>query len=208
VWTLGYPSDSEKYKLPILQGNIPYRPTNVAIAPNGDVYVGDGYGSNFVNQYDKNAKFIRTFGGTGKEPGKLLQPHGLMLDERISPVTLLVADRGNNRIQRFSLDGNHVEFVEGTLLPCHFHARGSDVVVPDLQGRVTLLDKANKVIEHLGDAKAASLRELLPLRTKPRTEFTAGKFVCPHGAIFDHAGNIFVVEWVEVGRVTKLRKVA
>ena len=40
-----------------------------------------------------------------------------------------------------------------------------------------------------------------------RDHFTPGKFVAPHGACFDHAGNIFVVEWVEVGRVTKLRKV-
>jgi hypothetical protein len=40
-----------------------------------------------------------------------------------------------------------------------------------------------------------------------REAFTPGKFVCPHGACFDHLGNIFVVEWVEVGRVTKLRKV-
>jgi hypothetical protein len=208
VWTLGYPSDSENYKLPNFQGNIPYRPTNVAIASSGDVYVSDGYGSYFVNQYDKNAKFIRTFGGNGKDPGKLVQPHGLMIDERTSPQTLLVADRGNSRIQRFSLDGKHIEFIEGTLLPCHFHARNGDVVVPDLQGRVTLLNKDNRVIAHLGDAEAKSLRDLIPLRLKERSEFIPGKFVCPHGAVFDHAGNIFVVEWVEVGRVTKLRKVA
>ena len=41
-----------------------------------------------------------------------------------------------------------------------------------------------------------------------RDKFIGGKFICPHGACFDHAGNIFVVEWVEVGRVSKLRKVA
>ena len=45
-------------------------------------------------------------------------------------------------------------------------------------------------------------------RTMAREAFTPGKFVCPHGACFDHLGNIFVVEWVEAGRVTKLRKVA
>ena len=43
-----------------------YRPTNVAIAPNGDIYVGDGYGSSFINQYNQKAEFIRTFGGLGK----------------------------------------------------------------------------------------------------------------------------------------------
>jgi hypothetical protein len=40
-----------------------------------------------------------------------------------------------------------------------------------------------------------------------RDHFTPGKFVAPHGACFDHKGNIFVVEWVEIGRVTKLRRV-
>jgi len=207
VWTIGYPSEADFYKLPIVQGNKPYRPTNVAIAPNGDVYAGDGYGSNFVNQYDKNAKYIRSFGGTGKEPGKIVNPHGLMVDERSSPPTLLVADRGNNRIQRFSLDGNHIEFIAGTLWPCHFHERNGDVVVPDLQARVTLLDKDSKVIEHLGDS-GLTPPQFMQARVKSGKEFTPGKFVCPHGAIFDHAGNIFVVEWVEVGRVTRLRKVA
>jgi hypothetical protein len=48
----------------------------------------------------------------------------------------------------------------------------------------------------------------MDLRKRPRTEFLAGKFVSPHGACFDHAGNIFVVEWVEVGRITKLRKLS
>jgi hypothetical protein len=63
------------------------------------------------------------------------------------------------------------------------------------------------VITHLGDGKYTN-PEWGQLRTKTRENFTPGKFVAPHSAIFDHAGNIFVVEWVEVGRVTKLRKVA
>ena len=78
-------------------------------------------------------------------------------------------------------------------------------MIPDLHGRVTLIDKQNVVIEHLGDSNAA--RRNNPLRTQPRTAFIPGQFICPHGACFDHDGNIFVVEWVEVGRVTKLRKV-
>jgi hypothetical protein len=81
------------------------------------------------------------------------------------------------------------------------------VVIPDLQGKVTLMDRDNKVIEHLGDYGAKSLNDLSDLRKQTRDHFTPGKFVCPHGACFDHNGNIFVVEWVEVGRVTKLRRV-
>jgi hypothetical protein len=92
-------------------------------------------------------------------------------------------------------------------LPCHFDEYKGDVVIPDLQGKVTLLDNKNQVIVHLGDAGAQSMNDLNPIRVLTRDKFTPGKFVCPHGACYDHEGNIFVVEWVEVGRVTKLRKV-
>jgi hypothetical protein len=92
-------------------------------------------------------------------------------------------------------------------MPCHFSFyRNGDVVVPDLAARVTLLDRNNQVILHLGDDSAANTWK--DLRKEPRDKFIPGKFICPHGACFDHAGNIFVVEWVEVGRVTKLRRVA
>ena len=90
-------------------------------------------------------------------------------------------------------------------MPCHFnYFKNGDVVIPDLGARVTLLDKNNQVIAHLGDDSASKWRET---REMSRDQFTPGKFVAPHGACFDHTGNIFVVEWVEVGRVTKLRKV-
>jgi len=70
---------------------------------------------------------------------------------------------------------------------------------------VTVIDGQNRVAAHLGDSNAANWNN--PLRTRGREEFIPGQFICPHGACFDRDGNIFVVEWVEVGRVTKLRKV-
>ena len=127
------------------------------------------------------------------------------MDMRGKTPILTVADRANNRIQRFTLDGQHLDFVAGTNLPCHFdYFHNGDCVVPDLGARVTLLDRNNQVIEQLGDDSGSKWRKT---RALTRDHFTPGKFVCPHGACFDHAGNIFVVEWVEVGRVTKLRKV-
>ncbi len=199
VFMLGYPSMAEPYK------RIKYSPTNLAIAPNGDIYVGDGYGSSYINQYNSKGDYIRTFGGKGTEAGKLDCPHGLIVDTRGSNPILVVADRGNHRIQRFTLDGHHIDFVSGTNLPCHFNVfRNGDTVIPDLGARVTLIDSQNKVIEHLGDDSESKWSET---RKLPRDQFTPGKFVCPHGACFDHNGNIFVVEWVEVGRVSKLRRV-
>ena len=205
VFTIGYPDQSDAYQ-PGADGKKPkYSPTNLAIAPNGDLFVGDGYGSSYINQYNNKGEYIRTFAGKGKEPGKVDCPHGIAVDMRGGSPILTVADRANNRIQRFTLDGRHIDFVAGTNLPCHFNFfKNGDVVVPDLGARVTLLDKNNQVITHLGDDSSSKWRDT---RTLTRDHFTPGKFVCPHGACFDHAGNIFVVEWVEVGRVTKMRKV-
>ena len=205
VWTIQGPPDVDAYKPGADGSPKPYNPTNVAIAPNGDIYVGDGYGSYYVSQYNSKAECIRTFGGKGSEPGRLNEPHGIWVDTRGGRPVLVVADRRNNRLQRFTMDGSHIDFVPGFRLPCHFDERKGDVVVPDLHGRVTLIGKDNRVIEHLGDSNAAVWNN--PLRSQPRDAFIPGQFICPHGACFDHDGNIFVVEWVEVGRVTKLRRV-
>ena len=202
VWKIGYPEEAEPYRA----AKIKYSPTNVAVAPNGDVYVGDGYGSSYINQYDSKAKYIRTFGGVGKEAGNLNCPHGLVIDLRSGTPNLTVADRSNKRLQRFTLEGQHIDFVNNMNAPCHFgFAKNGDMVIPDLFARVTVLNKDNRTVALLGDDSTSNYTAT---RKLDRDAFTPGRFVCPHGACFDHAGNIFVVEWVEVGRVTKLRKVA
>ena len=208
VFTLGYPAESPAYQGK--NGMAPsYKPTNVAIAPSGDIYVGDGYGSSYINQYDQKAQFIRTFGGLGKEAGQLDCPHGLWVDTRVEPLVLVVADRSNARLQRFTLDGKHIDFILGTTkMPCHFHERNGDVVIPDLRSKVVVLDGGNKVAATLGNGDYSTDQDWYKARQQARDTFIPGRFLCPHGACFDHQGNIFVVEWVEVGRVTKLRKVA
>lgn len=208
VFTLGYPKESPEYRLDA-EGKpaVKYSPTNLAIGPNGDIYVGDGYGSSFINQYDAKGKFIRTFGGKGKEAGKLNQPHGIAIDRRGKEPVLLVADRGNRRFQYFSLDGKHLRFSgEGDVkMPCHFDQRKGLLLVPDLEARVTLMDSGDRVLAQLGEDSTNPWGQM---RRKARAEFVAGKFICPHSACFDKDGNIFVVEWVEVGRVTKLRRIS
>jgi hypothetical protein len=207
IMRLGYPKESDFYKTDAQGQPTKYVPTNLAIASNGDIYVGDGYGSSYINQYDKNGKFIRTFGGgKTKDPGSLNSPHGIFIDKRGGKEELVVADRSNNRLQYFNLDGKHSRFVTDEItLPCHFSFRNGEMLIPDLGARVSLLDKNNKLIVHLGDDKETA--DWRQLRVKTREDFRPGKFVCPHGACFDHKGNIFVAEWVEIGRLTKLQKV-
>jgi sugar lactone lactonase YvrE len=204
VFTLGYPDVSEIYGRPDQNGEkITWKPTNLAVASNGDIYIGDGYGSSYIVQYDRKGEYIRTFGGPGDGPGRLQVPHGIIIDNRGGQETLLVADRSNNRLQWFTLDGEHIKFGGGVNLPCHFDIRGDELLVPDLAARVTLLDGNNDVIAHYGEGPD----DWRQRRTLSRENFMVGKFVCPHGACFDREGNIFVAEWVEIGRLTKMVKV-
>lgn len=204
VWELSFPKEANVYK------NVQqFRPTNVAFAPDGGFYVADGYGSHYIHQYDKDAKWVRTFGGKGKEIGKLQTPHGIWLDDRAGRTpSLVVADRANARLHYFTLDGKPLEIISDVLFPAHFDIRGELLLVPDLHARVSLFDKNNKALVHLGDDVAwiAEVKKM-KIRQDP-AQWQPGKFVHPHDACFDAQGNIFVVEWVQTGRVTLLKKVA
>lgn len=209
ILRIGYPNESEAYqpnkRAPAGpkyddEGNVKYKPTNVAVGPNGDIYVADGYGSHHINRYTSEGKYVQTFGGPGQEPGQLMCPHGIIVDSRGPSPRLLVADRANNRLQYFSMDGEHLGFVYGVELPCHFDEQNGVLVVPDLARKVTLLDRHDRVLTHLGIGND-DFRER---RKLSKDHFLQGKFICPHSACFDQSGNIFVVEWVEIGRVTKL----
>jgi hypothetical protein len=203
VWKMGYPREPEIYQK---KGNR-YSPTNLAFAPDGGFYVGDGYGSHYIHQYDKDAKWVRTFGGPGKGEGQLQTPHGIWLDDRPGrKPALVVADRANARLQYFTLDGKFLSFVKDVLFPAHFDIRGDVLLVPDLHARVSLFDKDNKPIVHLGDDADWRKKVLDGFKVRQdEKQWLPGKFVHPHDACFDRDGNIFVVEWVQTGRVTLLR---
>ncbi len=210
VWKKGFPKEANVDGKPIYQKIEQYRPTNVAFHPDGGFYVADGYGSNYVHQYDKDAKYVRTWGGTGSDPGKFKTPHGIWLDDRAGrDKAIVVADRANARLQYFTLDGKLLpkDTVKDVLFPAHFDIRGDVLLVPDLHARVSLFNQRNEPIIHLGDNKEwiAEVKKM-QIRNDPK-KWLPGKFVHPHDACFDAQGNIFVVEWVETGRVTLLKKV-
>jgi hypothetical protein len=205
VWKICYPIEAGVY-----QKVSQFSPTNVAFAPDGGFYVADGYGSNYIHQYDKDARWVRTWGGTGDGPGQMKTPHGIWLDDRPGrDPSLVVADRANGRLQYFTLDGKHLGFVNEVSFPAHFDIRGSELLVPDLHARVTILDKDNKVVTHLGyDPEWTKVvLDGFKMRGTP-DKWPAGKFIHPHDACYDKSGNIFVVEWVPTGRVSLLKKVS
>lgn len=206
VWTRGKPELQKDADLELGR----YRPTNASFAPNGDVYLGDGYGSGYIFHYTADGKFVGYFGGTGTEDGKFKTPHGQWLDDRDGTPKTAVCDRANARLQWFDMDDKHLRTLDGFLFPADIDIRGDLMVVPDLHARVTLLGAKNEVLAQLGDDEAWRARVLdgKEKMRASRDKWPAGKFVHPHDAAFDEHGNLFVAEWVVGGRLTKLRKVS
>ena len=182
----------------------------VVVVCDGGFFVGDGYGSNFIIQYDKEAKVIGHFGGTGTELGKFQTPHGLWWDDRPGRTpALVVCDRANARLQYFDQTGKQINVVNGVLFPADIDTQGDLMLVPDLHARITVLGKDNQVVAQLGDDptwRKQVLADNFAMRRQP-SRWKEGKFIHPHDACFDHDGNIYVAEWVAVGRINRLVKV-
>ncbi len=85
------------------------KPSDVLVAPNGDIFVADGHdsdGNNRIVKLSPDGTFIKAWGTMGSENGEFRDPHALAMD---SQGRLFVGDRGNSRIQIFDQDGNHLE---------------------------------------------------------------------------------------------------
>jgi len=197
-----------------------FKPSTLAIAPNGHIYVADGYGKFYIHHFDEKLRWVRSFGGSRElmdknkdietAPGTTIWPHAIAIDTRGKEPLLMVGERGaNSRVQYFTLDGKPLHSIkDGVRWPSTFDFQNGLMLMPDLKAVVTLFDRNNKPLVQLGDGREPNGKTYENLRTLNREAFTPGKFIAPHAASFDADGNIYVVEWVEVGRLTKLRKVS
>ena len=200
VWSIGVPMESGKYK-----DAKQYHPTGVAVAPDGSVFVADGYGQNWVHKFDANQKYVKSFGGKGTAPGQFQTCHGISLDRRGGKNLLLVSDRENKRLQHFDLDGNFVAVIaENLRRPCCVSFYGDHVVIAELAGRVAILDGDNKLVAALGDNPNEKQRANYNV---PPKDWTEGIFNAPHGVSYDHDGNIYVEDWNASGRISRFNKV-
>lgn len=197
VWSIkGPPMESGKYER---AGQ--YKPTAVAVGPDGDVYVADGYGTNWIHQFDSNQKHLRSFGG----PERFRTCHGLALDSRGEKPLLLVCDRENRRLVHLDLEGEWVGVVaEGLRRPCSVAFCGDSFGVAELEGRVTVFDGSNRPVAHVGDNPQ---RKHWANYRVPVSEWREGVFNAPHGVAFDKEGNLFVMDWNASGRISRLNLV-
>ena len=188
-----------------------FMPTNFAFLPfdnqhQGDFFLADGYGSFFIHRYDKDGNWKSHFGGPGDTDGKFNTPHGLWIDNRNETPVLVVTDRANNQIQILDLNGEHQKTVTGFGLPANIDILDQVMLVPELLGRISLVDKSYKTLAVLGDDRERVVADKKFAIRQDESLWIDSKFVHPHDACFDDAGNIYVAEWVGGGRISKLRK--
>lgn len=128
-------------------------PNDIAIAKNGDIFVAQGHtpganGDPRVLKFDKAGKFIKSWGGKGKEPGKFDVAHGLAFDAKGQ---LWVTDRENQRIQIFDQDGKYIKELKYSGLPCSLDlGRQNIFMVNGFAGQLLKLDLDGKVLAATG----------------------------------------------------------
>lgn len=205
IFSLSHPMSVGAY-----DPSMPFNPTESAIAPNGDIYVADGYGSQFVLHYDSRGKFIRRFGGKGPEipaEERLNNAHGIAVDLRAGAdkATLLVTSRTDHCFRRFSLDGKYLETIHlpGAMV-CRPVLHGSELYAgvcwsknPDLNklpgnpsGFVVVLNSENKVVSAPGGTEPTYLDGKLQPLTRAEPVIDHGHDVCVLAN-----GDLIVCQW-------------
>ncbi|WP_422927160.1 6-bladed beta-propeller [Singulisphaera sp. PoT] len=185
-----------------------FNPTAITVAPNGDIFLSDGYASNHIFKFDKTGKYLKHFGTKGNGLKEFNTAHGMTLDTRYSPPRLLICDRNHEpkgRLVHYTLDGEFIEeVVTGLGMPTSAIVQGDFVSVPDLHGRLVILDKKNVIAAVLGynadPAKGGNFNV-------PQDQWIEGIFSGTHGSAWDKDGNLYVQDWNVSGRIMKLVRV-
>jgi peptidylamidoglycolate lyase len=175
-------------------------PTETAVDTNGDFFIADGYGAQYITHYDKNGKLLNYFGGKGEGDEHLDNAHGIVIDRRKGTPTLLITDRTRNCFKRFSMDGKLIEIIK---LPgacvCRPVIKGDHLYAavlrsPNLNaantGFTTILDKNNKVVSNIGGTEPIYQDGILqPMAQAEKI------FLNPHDVCVDNDENLYVAQW-------------
>lgn len=175
--------------------------TGIDVAPNGDIYVVDGYGKDWIFVFAKDGTYKTVFGGR-VAPWNLSNTHKLFVDNRFTPARLFLCDRGNNRLLHLALDGSVIGVIQDKDLrrPSSASFHGDLVCIAEIAGRVTVLDKDGKTVAQLGTNDTPG--QTNTPKVKP-ADWKDNVVTSPHGITFDGKGNILECEWNEFGRVLR-----
>lgn len=185
-----------------------FNPTAITVAPSGDIYLADGYASDHIFKFNKHGKYVMHFGSKGNGLKEFNTAHGMTLDTRYDPPRLLICDRNHQpkgRLLHYDLDGQFIdEVVTGLGMPTSAAVQGDYVSVPDLHGRLVILDKSNTIIAVLGHNSDPAKRGNYNV---PQDQWIEGIFSGTHGSAWDKDGDLYVQDWNVSGRIMKLVRV-
>lgn len=195
IQSWNYPVETGKYTDPKR-----FVPTETTMTKSGEIYVADGYGMQFITHYDAQGKVKNIFGGRGDEEKHLDNAHGITIDYRTNPETLIITDRTRCCFKRFSMTG---EFIETISLPgacvCRPVIKGNYLYAavlrsPNLDtvdsGFVIILNRENKVVSVLcGSAPAYENGKLITFHQTDKV------FKHPHDVLVDDEENLYVCQW-------------
>ena len=172
-------------------------PTNLALSPEGELYVSDGYGNARVHKFSPDARLLLSWGEPGGGPGQFRLPHGIAVDRQ---GTVYVADRENSRVQLFTPGGQYLCEWADVARPCQVFVDGAgQVYVAELGlhagawpgtkapgadapgGRVSVFDRHGTLLARWGGG---------------RCPCAPGDFFAPHGICVDSRGDVYVAEVV------------
>jgi len=196
VFEIDYPADTGKYN-----NKAEFKPTETTVLENGDFYVADGYGNQYITHYNHKGELQNIFGGRGTENGQFLNAHGICYDNRDKKnPSLLISAREMNVLKRFDLKGNYLESipVPGALI-CRPVIHKNDIYFAVLKsknapnsdsGFLLIMNEKNEVVSCPGatlpEYKNNTLEELYQ---------TVRLFQHPHDVCIDNDENIYVAQW-------------
>ncbi len=162
-------------------------PTDLALGPDGEMFISDGYGNARIHKYSPDGELIKSWGQPGTGPGEFDLPHCVRIDPRNR---VMVADRENNRIQFFTLDGEYIEEWGDLLHPDTIYIDEDELIyVAELDQRITILTLDGVVVSQWGSERGSTV---------------PGEFLaCPHGIWGDSHGDIYVGEVQADARLQK-----
>lgn len=173
-------------------------PTETAVAENGDIYVADGYGEQFILRYSSKGELLGYFGGRGESDDLFTNAHGIAIDVSSGQERLLITDRMKNQFKYFTKGGDFINRID---LPGAFVCR--PVIKNSVIYTATIWSydgsQQSGFVSIIKDGKLVSA----PGGCRPK--YTEGKlnkmyqhyttFIHPHDVCVDNDENIYVAQW-------------
>ena len=169
------------------------RPTNLAVAPNGDLYVSDGYGNARVHRFSPKGQLLASWGEPGTGPGQFMLPHGIAVDR---DGRVFVCDRESDRIQVFDAEGRYEREITDVQRPMQIVLADDLMYVSELVWRKGQRSFRNGPIERDLPARVSVFDErgAVVARVGGPDPCAPGSFCAPHGLAVDANGDLYVAE--------------